>query len=263
MDAGSPTKRVAALSAAKKVKKQRFAEGKLVAADLEHWAGPLQRAGLLSCTDFSKADGAAEAAGDDAFAAPADADAARDKAYDLLELIEKKAKAGPERELPLAGPALVTEFRKVAKTLAGQDDAVKQLLEDLAVEHAKGGAAGSVGRPGGRKCGECRCLERRARGRGSRPAIGGPPERHRAHRGHRGMDCLLHSRCAWAWKDRCGPEGGSRRRSTLAGRRCTRRRRISRHTVPNRRQPHADAKREAGEQLVEDSVGPVGSAGGK
>ena len=144
MDAGSPTKRVAALSAAKKVKKQRYAEGKLVAADLEHWAGPLQRAGLLSCTDFSKADGAAEAAGDDVFAAPADADAARDKAYDLLELIEKKAKAGPERELPLAGPALVTEFRKVAKELAGQDDAVKQLLEDLAVEHAKGGAAGPV-----------------------------------------------------------------------------------------------------------------------
>ena len=33
MDPPSPTKRIAALSAAKKAKKQRYAEGKLVAED--------------------------------------------------------------------------------------------------------------------------------------------------------------------------------------------------------------------------------------
>ena len=100
MDPPSPTKRIAALSAAKKAKKQRYAEGKLVAEDMEHWVGPLERAGLLSCTDFSKKDGAAEAAGDDAFAAPDTADAARDKAYQLLEDIDcapQRCATGPKR----------------------------------------------------------------------------------------------------------------------------------------------------------------------
>lgn len=139
------------LATAFKNAKGSHAKGLLLADGLSHWKSALEAAGLLSCTDFSKAEGAAEAASGSAFEPDLTKDDAdRDKALDLCAIILEAAdKSGCGRgSIPAdRTPELIVEFRRVAACLAGQDASVKRILIGLNEKAAEDAGKGHLASP--------------------------------------------------------------------------------------------------------------------
>ena len=139
------------LATAFKNAKGSHAKGLLLADGLSHWKSALEAAGLLSCTDFSKAEGAAEAASGSAFEPDLTKDDAdRDKALDLCAIILEAAdKSGCGRGSVPADktPELIVEFRRVAACLAGQDASVKRILIGLNEKAAEDAGKGHLASP--------------------------------------------------------------------------------------------------------------------
>jgi hypothetical protein len=132
--------------------KKTHATGLLVAESLEHWCPVLEKVGKLDARAFSTSRGAADAASGRDFPAAGTEDDARDRAFELLDELSTAAGTGAARmeKIPAEGSeGLVTEFRRVAEALSGQEASVRNLMARIVEQSADAAGAAVLSPPTG------------------------------------------------------------------------------------------------------------------